>query len=87
MIASSSQRSARIAKGFAQVIHRWVKPNNLSLLLEAALDLTRSKPQLILKNAFLRQPLIVRNRRVIKAHVTERMSFFGHYRLEPPLVS
>ena len=53
-----------ICQRFAQVIHRWVKPNNPPLLLEASLDLTRSRSQIILENAFLRQQLIVLNRQV-----------------------
>jgi putative transposase len=64
VINSICQRFAYIANVFTQVIHRWVKPNNMPLLCEAALDLTRSKPQLILENAFLRQQLIVLNRQV-----------------------
>jgi transposase InsO family protein len=47
-----------------QHIQRWVKPHNPSLLADAALDLTRSKTELILENAFLRQQLIVLNRQV-----------------------
>jgi len=40
------------------------KPDNPSLFADAALDLTRSKTELILENAFLRQQLIVLNRQV-----------------------
>jgi hypothetical protein len=37
----------------------WAKPDNHTLALSAALDLTRSKSELILENALLRQQLIV----------------------------
>jgi putative transposase len=47
-----------------QHIQRWVKPNNPSLFADAASDLTRSKGELVLENAFLRQQLIVLNRQV-----------------------
>ncbi len=47
-----------------QHIQQWVKPNNPSLFADATLDLTRSKTELILENAFLRQQLIVLNRPV-----------------------
>ena len=47
-----------------QHIQRWVKPINPYLFAGAALDLTRSKAELILENAFLRQRLIVLNRQV-----------------------
>jgi len=48
----------------AKHIQRWCKPDNPSLFANAALDLTRSKTELILENAFLPQQLIVLNRQV-----------------------
>jgi len=48
----------------AQHIQRWVKPTNPSLFADAASDLMRSKAELVLENAFLRQQLIVLNRQV-----------------------
>jgi hypothetical protein len=36
-----------------------MKPDNHDLVLNAAMDLTRSTPQLILENMLLRQQLIV----------------------------
>lgn len=46
----------------AQHIQRWVKLENPSLSADAVFDLTRSKSELMLDNAFLRQQLIVLNR-------------------------
>jgi len=53
-----------ILNAVAQYIQRWVKPDNPSLFADAALDLTRSKTELILENAFLPQQLTVLNRQV-----------------------
>jgi hypothetical protein len=47
-----------------QYIRRWVKPTNQTLLANAALDLTRSKTEIILEEALLRQQLIVLERQV-----------------------
>lgn len=40
-----------------QRIRLWMKPNNQDLDLNAAMDLTRSRPELILENLLLRQQL------------------------------
>lgn len=45
-----------------QCIRLWMKPDNHDLVLNAAIDLTRSKPELILENMLLRQQLIVLKR-------------------------
>ncbi len=47
-----------------QCIRLWMKPDNHDLVLNAAIDLTRSKPELILENMLLRQQLIVLKRQV-----------------------
>ena len=47
-----------------QYIRRWTKPYNHDLALNAATDLMRSKPELILENVLLRQQLIVLKRQV-----------------------
>jgi hypothetical protein len=44
------------------LLHRWTKPSNDALVLNAAVDLTRSKTELVLENALLRQQLIVLKR-------------------------
>ena len=64
MISFPRQCFEHILFDVTQHIQRWVKPNNLPLFAGAALDLTRSKTELILENAFLRQQLIVLNRQV-----------------------
>jgi putative transposase len=47
-----------------QRLRRWTKPDNQSLVLNAILDLTRPKSELVLENALLRQQLIVLQRHV-----------------------
>ncbi len=50
----------------AQDIQRLVKPKKPSLFTGVILDLTRSRSELVLENAFLRQQLIVLNRQVVR---------------------
>ncbi len=49
----------------AQHIQRRAKPRNPSMFTGAILDLTRTRSELVLENAFLRQQLIVLNRQVV----------------------
>ena len=44
------------------LLRRWTKPRNDAPVLSTALDLTRSKTELMLENALLRQQLVVPNR-------------------------
>jgi len=53
-------------------LRRRTKPNNQSLALNTALDLTRSKSELVLENALLRQQLIVLQRHVKRPALTWR---------------
>ena len=45
-----------------QLLRRRTNPNNDAPVLNTALDLTRSRTELVLENALLRQQLIVLNR-------------------------
>jgi len=65
-----------ILNAVAQHTQRWVKPDNPSLFADTALDLSRSKAELILENAFLRQQLIVLNRQVIRPAIKPRERVF-----------
>ena len=47
-----------------QRLRQWTKPDNHALVLNAAMDLTRSKSELVLENMLLRQQLIVLKRQV-----------------------
>ena len=51
---------------------QWTKPNNHTLILNIALDLTRSKSELVLENALLRQQLIVLERQTKRPKLTWR---------------
>ena len=55
-----------------QVLRQSIKPDNHSLSLNAALDMTRSKPELALENALLRQQLSVLQRQVSRPTLSWR---------------
>ena len=58
--------------GVKQRLRQWVRPGSDSLAGGAALDLTRSKSELVLENALLRQQLIVLQRQVKRPALTWR---------------
>ncbi len=76
MTSSLRQCFKYILNAVAQHTQRWVKPDNPSLFADTALDLSRSKAELILENAFLRQQLIVINRQVIRPAIKPRERVF-----------
>ena len=49
-------------------LREWTRPNNHSLVGGAVADATRSKSELMLENALLRQQLIVLDRQVKRPH-------------------
>jgi putative transposase len=53
-----------VCQSAKQRLCQWTKPDNHDLVLNAAMDLTRSKGELIFENMLLRQPLIVLKRQV-----------------------
>ena len=55
-----------------QSIRQWVKPGNYSPVLNAALDLSRSKSELMVENALLRQQLIIVQRETKRPKITWR---------------
>ena len=60
---------------FQVVKHRlrqWTKPGDQNLVLNAAMDLKRSKPELVLENMLLRQQLIVLQRTARRPALTWR---------------
>jgi putative transposase len=60
---------------FQQHIIHWAKPATLSLISGVLSDLTRSRSDLIVENALLRQQLIVLNRQVKRPLLTRRDRF------------
>ena len=51
-----------LCQAVKQCLCLWMKPDNHDLVLNAAMDLTRSKPELLLENMLLRQQLVVLKR-------------------------
>ena len=58
------QSAVSIWWAIKQTLRQWTKPDNHALAFNAALDITRSKPALVLENALLRQQLSVLQRQV-----------------------
>ncbi len=53
-------------------LRKWTKPITDSPLVGAAMDVTRSRRELLLENALLRQQLIVLNRQVKRPKLGDR---------------
>jgi hypothetical protein len=51
-------------------LRQWTRPDNHDLVLSSALDLTRSKSELLLENKLLRQQLIVLKRQAKRPALT-----------------
>ena len=64
MISHLSQFLSRLLPAAKQRLRDLVKPDNYALAANVMADLTRSKTELILENAFLRQQLIILDRQV-----------------------
>lgn len=60
---------------FQQYIKLWAKSTTLSLISGVLSDLTRSRSDLIVENALLRQQLIVLNRQMKRPLLTRRDRF------------
>jgi putative transposase len=61
-----------LVQAVMQRLRQWTKPDKHTLVLNAALDLTRSKSELMLENALLRQQLIVLQRQAKRPALTWR---------------
>ena len=60
---------------FQLKIKHWAKPASLSLISDVISDLTRSRSDLIVENALLRQQLIVLHRQVTRPFLTHHDRF------------
>jgi putative transposase len=69
-IAKVKQGIRRVVQQTQKVIQDWLKPKASSLALGAATDMRRSKADLMLENALLRQQLIVVSRQVKRPQFT-----------------
>jgi hypothetical protein len=61
-----------LLQAIRQRLRQWTKPDNRAPALEAALDLPRSKSELMIENALLRRQLAVLNRQVERPKLTWR---------------
>jgi putative transposase len=61
-----------VCQSAKQRLRQWTRPDNQDLVLNAAIDLTRSKEELMLENMLLRQQLIVLKRQVKRPALTWR---------------
>ncbi len=59
-----------LLQAIKQRLRQWTKPDNRALALDVALDLTRSKSELMIENALLRRQLAVLNRQVKRPQLT-----------------
>ena len=66
------QSAHALCQAVKQLLRRWTKPDNHAPVPNAALDLARSKSELMLENALLRQQLIVLQRQVKRPTLTWR---------------
>jgi len=70
--AETNTTTAQSPQAVKQRLRQWTKPDNHTLVLNTALDLTRPKSELILENLLLRQQLIVLKRQVNRPKLTWR---------------
>ena len=66
------QAADAVCQAVKRHLRWWTKPGNHPLVLNAALDLTRSRTELVVENALLRQQLMVLKRRVKRPTLTWR---------------
>jgi putative transposase len=66
------QRMDSLCRLAKQRLRQWTKPDNQALVLNTALDVTRSRRELVLENMLLRQQLIVLKRQVKRPALTWR---------------
>jgi putative transposase len=66
------RRLGSIRQAIKRPLRQWTKPDNYSLALNAVLDMTRSKQELVLENALLRQQLSVLQRQIRRPKLSWR---------------
>lgn len=64
LVAAFSEGVCRVVEGIQKIVKGWLRPQTASLVGGAVQDAVRSKAELLLENALLRQQLIVLNRQV-----------------------
>ncbi len=66
----------QIAQSLQHTFCRWTQPASTTPIISAVLDLSKTKQQLVVENAFLRQQLIVLHRQVKHPKFNSRDRFF-----------
>ncbi len=72
LVSLARQGILCVCQALAQLLRRWTKPRNDAAVLNTAVDLTRSRTELVLENALLRQQLVVLNRHTKRPPLTWR---------------
>jgi transposase InsO family protein len=72
LVSLARQGILLVCQALAQRLRRWTKPRNDAAVLNTAVDLTRSRTELVLENALLRQQLVVLNRPTKRPPLTWR---------------
>jgi hypothetical protein len=65
----------KILDWLQECIKHWIKPATSVLIIGALSDLTRSRTDLVVENALLRQQLIVLNRHIKRPQLTNLVLF------------
>jgi hypothetical protein len=80
---SGSSKMGKILLWLQERVKHWTKPAISVLIIGTILDLTRSRTDLVVENALLRQQLIVLNRQVKRPQLTNfdrfRLVFLSHF--------
>ena len=66
------ESTASVYQAVRERLHRWTKPDNHDPVLNAAMELTRTKSEPLLENMLIRQPLIVLKRQANRPALTWR---------------
>jgi hypothetical protein len=73
----------KILHWLQECIKHWTKPASSALIADILSDLTRSRTDLVVENALLRQQLIVLNRQIKRPQLTNperfRLVFLSHF--------
>lgn len=75
MIRTIFNSCAYLGNRLKQSIKQWTKPVTVALVIGMLSDMTRSRADLVIENAMLRQQLIVLNRQVKQPRLTQADRF------------
>lgn len=64
LVAALDEGVRRVVEGIQKIVKGWLSPQTASLVVGAMRNMVDSKAELLLKNALLRQQLIILKRQV-----------------------